>query len=175
MAESAVAGRSQGKQVVGALKVAQKINTGYPVLSQAMTLSEGSDGVGEAGTYTGQISIPAGAYILDVQVQALVLWTAAGTSASLIVGDGVDPDGWYTATDLKATDLLADESNTFEHPGGKAGAFIASEARIFYYPAASTLDAVVTTVGTAGLLGRTRIVVFYTVPVAVEATYLATA
>lgn len=173
MAEAAVAGRGQGKQVVGALGVEKKLNSGYPVLSQSATISEGSDGTGAAGVYTATLSLPAGAQILDVQVLGLAVWTA-GTTASLIVGDAVDDNGWYLATDLKATDLLADEALTFEHPGGLAGAFIGSEKRIFYNAGAVDVIAEVTTVGTVATVGRTRIVVFYSIPADIEATYVAT-
>ena len=92
----------------------------------------------------------------------------------MIVGDGDDDNGWYTSTNLKATDLLADEALTFEHPGGKAGVFLASEARIFYNAGAVDVIAKVTTVGTAATVGRTRLAVFYSIPADVEATYVAT-
>lgn len=114
------------------------------------------------GTYTGTIALPAGARILDMGVDGQALWTA-GTSASLIVGDDVDPDGFFVATDLKATDLLAGEINNLEHPGGKAGAYIAAEQRNLYSAEARNVVAVITKVGT-GTAGRTRVYVTYAVP-----------
>lgn len=120
-----------------------------------------------AGTYTGTIVVPAGSYVLDVAVHGIVLW-AAGTSASMIVGD-TDDDGFFTATNLKATDLLAGEVNNFEHPGGKAGVYIASEQRVLYNAAARTINGIVTSVG-AGTAGRTHLVVTYVTPTVVAAT-----
>lgn len=118
-----------------------------------------------AATHTGTIPLPAGAVILDVQVHGLVVWTA-GTSASLIVGDDVDPDGFFAATDLKATDLLQFEANTIEHPGGKAGAYIVSEQRKLYQATARNVIGVVTQVG-ASNTGTTLLVVVYAVPTAI--------
>jgi hypothetical protein len=114
-----------------------------------------------AGTYTGTIELPANSRIIDIGVDGQVLWAAA-TSASMIVGDGVDPDGFFAATDLKATDLLAGEINNIEHPGGKAGAYIALEQRKLFQAAARDVIGVVTSVG-AGTAGRTRLYVVYAV------------
>jgi hypothetical protein len=120
------------------------------------------------GTYTGTIALPAGARIVDIGVDGQVLWNAS-TSASLIVGDGADPDGFFTATDLNATDLLAGEINNLEHPGGKAGVYIASEQRNLFSASARSVIGVITQVGT-GTAGRTRMYVVYAVPTAVNAT-----
>lgn len=120
-----------------------------------------------AGTYTGTIVVPAGSYTLDVAVHGIALWDAA-SSASMIVGD-TDDDGFFTATNLKATDLLAGEVNNFEHPGGKAGVYIASEQRVLYNAAARTINGIVTSVG-SGSAGRTHLVVTYVTPTAVAAT-----
>lgn len=138
------------------------------------TESEGS----AAGVYTGTIQLPAGATIMDIVVQNDALWTA-DTSASLIVGDTVDPDGWYTAVDLKATDLLADESLSFGVAGGVQGAFIMGTLthvtdRRKATAALSQVIAEVTTVGTVGTAGITRVIVYYSVGTAVESTFVAT-
>lgn len=132
------------------------------VLQQAALISGNG-----AGTYTAIIALPAGSNILDVAVHGLVLSDAV-TSSSLIVGDGADDNGFYVATDLKATDLLAGEVNNFEHPGGKAGAYIAAEQRVLYQATARNIVAVMTQVG-AGTAGRTLIVVTYATPTLVAA------
>lgn len=138
-----------------ALKVGAK---GAVVLHQELLFTQtAGDGI-----YTGTMSLPANSRITDIGCDAQVLWNA-GTSASLIVGDGVDPDGFFTATDLNATDLLAGEINSLEHPGGKAGAYIVSEQRKLFQAAARDIIAVVTQVG-AGANGRLRVYVAY-VPV----------
>jgi hypothetical protein len=136
--------------------------TAYPVVMESVLFTENG-----AGTYTGTIALPAGSRIIDIGVDGQVLWAAA-TSASMIVGDGADPDGFFTATDLKATDLLAGEINNIEHPGGKAGAYIASEQRVLYSAAARSVIGVVTSVG-AGTAGRTRLYVVYSVATAANA------
>jgi hypothetical protein len=120
------------------------------------------------GTYTGTLALPAGARIVDLGVDGQVLWNA-GTSANIIVGDDVDPDGFFTETDLNATDLLAGEINNLEHPGGKAGAYITGEQRNLYQATARNVIGVVAQVGT-GTNGRTRLYVVYAVPTATAAT-----
>jgi hypothetical protein len=117
-----------------------------------------------AGTYTGSVVLPAGATLLDIIVNGVALWDTT-TSATLIAGDATDPDGYYTAVNLKATDLLAGESISFALAGGKAGAYIAnSQVSPRYAAAARTISVVVTTVGAAGSAGRTRALIVYSVP-----------
>lgn len=136
---------------------------GYVTVTEVRTFTETG-----AGTYTGTISLPAGSYIQDVAVHGIALWDA-GTSASLVVGDGGSANGFFTSTNLKATDLLAGEVNNIEHPGGKAGTYIASEQRVLYSATARDVIGVVTSSG-AGTAGRTHLVVTYSVPTAVAAT-----
>ena len=121
-----------------------------------------------AGTYTGTIALPAKSRIIDVGVDGIAVWDS-GNSASIIVGDGSDPDGFFTETNLKATDLLEGEINNIEHPGEKAGAYIASEQRVLYSTAARNIIGVATSVG-AGTAGRTRLYVVYATPTAGAAT-----
>jgi hypothetical protein len=123
-----------------------------------------------AGTYTGTVSLPAGSVVHDIIVNAVALWTAT-TSASLEVGDATDPDGFFTAVDLKATDLLAGESISFALAGGVAGAYIASsQVSPRYAAAARDIVATVVTVGAAGDAGRTNIQVCYSTAAGVAAT-----
>ncbi len=120
-----------------------------------------------AGTYTAAIPIPAGASILDILVNGVVLWAAA-TSATLTVGDAGTSDGYYTGVNLKATDLLAGESLSFAQAGGKAGAYIAnSQVSPRYSATARVVSGVVTSVG-AGAAGVTRMTVIYHLPVAAD-------
>ena len=113
----------------------------------------------------GQIKVPANSYILDVQVHGVSLWVS-GAGASLIVGDGDDDNGFHTATNLKATDLLAGEANTMEHPGGLAGAYTDAQQRKFYSASARTVIAKLTlaTNATAASAGETRVLVMYCCP-----------
>lgn len=134
-----------------------------------------------AGTYTFDVVIPAYAVILDIVVYAEALWTAA-TSASMevgtyayssgTVGSAVDADGFFTAVDLKATDLLADESVNFDRAGGVEGAFLAGTAT-HWTDRLSASDRVVrfsaVSVG-AGTAGRTVCAVIFAKPVLTEVT-----
>jgi len=117
-----------------------------------------------AGTYTGEITIPAYAVLIDVITYAEALWTAA-TSASLLVGDDDDADGFQAAIDLKATDLLAGESLAFGAGGAAAdlGAYLDGTAtHVTNRVSASerTITATVTSVG-AGTAGRTVVVAIW--------------
>ena len=136
-----------------------------PLFMQEVTFTETSG----AGVWTGTMVLPANSRIIDIGCDGIALWTSQ-TSASLIVGDGDDPDGFFAATDLKATDLLAGEINNIEHPGGLAGAYLTAEARSLYRAAARSVIAEITKVGTTGTAGRTRVYVVYSVVQAVAAT-----
>lgn len=138
--------------------------TGSLVEAHEVTFTEDGEGV-----YTGSVSVPAGATIIDIIVNAVALW-AAGTSAAMIVGDGTDPNGYYDAINLKATDLLAGESISFALAGGKAGAYIAnSQVSPRYSSSARTITGEVTSTG-AGTTGRTRMIVIFALPTATAAT-----
>lgn len=127
-----------------------------------------------AGVYTGSATIPAGAIIQDVIVHAIALWDAA-TSATMIVGDVADPNGFFAAVNLKATDLLAGESVSFSEAGGKGGADVAAtHINRRYLATERTVSIEVTSVG-AGTAGRTLMTVIYTVPTPTDATFVAAA
>ncbi len=132
--------------------------TGSLVEAHEVTFTEDGEGV-----YTGSVSVPAGATLIDIIVNGVALW-AAGTSAAMIVGDGTDPNGYYDAINLKATDLLAGESISFALAGGKAGAYIAnSQVSPRYSSSARTITGQVTSTG-AGTTGRTRMIVVFALP-----------
>lgn len=159
-----------GLKLVDAVLSGTASVSGTPPLAQAEQVDFTEEG---AGTYTGTISLPAGAIIHDIIVVAVALWDAA-SSASLEVGDSADPDGFFTAVDLKATDLLADESVALhEKDGGVGGAYVAATHITDRYSAtARDIVATVTSVG-AGTAGRTRVIVTYSVPASTAATFVA--
>jgi len=116
------------------------------------------------GVYTASVTVPPMSWLLDIRLYGQVLWTSA-TSASIIVGDGVDDNGWYVASDTKATDLLAGEVITFESAGGRHGAYLTTaELRSTMWSALQrVITAKITTVTTAAsVAGRTRMLVIYT-------------
>ena len=119
-----------------------------------------------AGVYSASVSCPAGATILDIIVDGVALWTAT-TSATMIVGDDADDDGFFTGINLKATDLLAGESLSTALAGGKGGVYLsgaASQLVARYSASARSITGKITTVGAAGSAGRTRMTVVYCLP-----------
>lgn len=131
------------------------VNGQAKVKSQEVTFTE----VGGALTYTGSVTIPAGATILDIIVNGVALWDNAG-AVTMKVGDVADDDGYYTGVNLKATDLLAGESLSFALAGGKAGAYIAnSQVSPRYSASERVISGIITTASTGGSAGRTRMTV----------------
>lgn len=119
-----------------------------------------------AGTYTADFILPAGATLVDIIVEAEALWTAA-TSAVIDIGDSADPDGYFSAVNLKATDLLAGESvslGSTQVNGGDGAAYVivgtSTHLSRRYSASERTITATVTSVG-AGTAGRTRVTVLY--------------
>lgn len=136
-------------------------STAYLVVSEEVTFTETTG----AGVWTGAVSVPAGATLMDIIINGVALWDSQ-TSATMKVGD-TDDDGYYIDIDLKATDLLAGESLSFAMAGGKAGAYIAnSQVSPRYSATARTINGIITKVGSTGTAGRTRMTVVYAVSLA---------
>jgi hypothetical protein len=130
------------------------------VVAEQITFTETSG----AGTYTGSLSLVAGASVLDIIIDGVALWNASST-VSMDVGDTGDADGFFSAINLKATDLLAGESLSFSLAGGKAGAYLAnSQCSPRYSASARTITGTITAAGTGGTTGRTRMTVIYALP-----------
>lgn len=147
-----------------AVQISPKLTTPLgPVHGVEVTFTE-TDG---AGVYTGAVTVPAGASILDILIAGVAVWDNAG-AVTMKVGD-TDDDGYYTAINLKATDLLAGESLSFALAGGKAGAYIAnSQVSPRYAVAARTINGIITSASTGGSTGRTRMTVLYHLPVSAD-------
>ena len=129
-----------------------------------MIMTWNDDSGGAAGVYTVSCVIPAGSYLQDVQVHTDTLWDS-GTSATLIVGDADDDNGFYTGVNAKATDLVANEVLSFYHLGGKEGAYVTDNNGVMtqYSSSARTVSAQMTTVGVT-TAGVTRIIVIWAKP-----------
>lgn len=124
-------------------------------------------------TYSVTIPVPAGALIQSIRVVPQALWTAA-TSAELIVGDTADPDGYFTTTNLKATDLVVGEVLDTVNSGlwgGVEGAYLVAATGQRgpttdnfgpYYVAGSNIVFAAAKVG-AGTAGRTLCSVTYSI------------
>ena len=169
----ALYGRSADEnEVASAYVIAQgapsviSVSTGSLIQTAERTFTE-TDG---AGTYTGSVTIPAGATIHDIVVNGVALWDNAG-AVTLKVGDAADDDGYYTAVNLKATDLLAGESISFDLAGGKAGAYIAnSQVSPRYSATQRVISGIITSASTGGSAGRTRMTVIWSAPAAASIT-----
>lgn len=136
-----------------------------------------------AGTWTGTVKIPAGAFLIDCLVYASAVWTAT-TSATLQVGSsagtGFDLDGFYAAVDLKATDLTAGQSLALGREGGKSGATFtegsSSHLLNAWCPDERTMKATVVTVGAPVTTkpGDTTVQFLYTYASPSKAAWVAT-
>jgi len=120
---------------------------------------------GSGTSYTATVEIPAGSIVHDIGFTTTVLWD--GTSASLAIGDDEAADAWFTATNLKATDLVVGEVLSAADDGtwgGKNGVHLTAAGRRgrvtagvdsgWYYGAASEVIFVVTPGAADGSAGR---------------------
>lgn len=118
-----------------------------------------------ATSYTGTIPILANTLVLDIKVRNLVLWD--GTSATGIVGDVADDNGFFTGINLKATDLPVGEVLSVMHStlwGGKEGVYLVAADGLrnkLYYTAADAISMIVTPGAADGTAGRTLFAVEY--------------
>jgi hypothetical protein len=125
-------------------------------------------------THTGTVVIPAGATLLDIIVVPQVLWT--GGTAAFTCGDAAAATGWFTSTNLKATDLVLGErlqASNASYWGGVNGAYLVSATGRFgqqsttmiggYCPTAYSVIGVVTVGTPATTAGRTRMTVLYSI------------
>jgi hypothetical protein len=128
------------------------------------------------GAYSISVTLPAGSILVDMIITAEAAWTAA-TSATLIVGDTADDDGFFTAVNAKTTPAVGTSLRPDTLPGGTGdGAYLGDTNGEFvgpitsnfgrYYKAGSVITAKITKSG-AGTAGRTQFTVLYTTPTAV--------
>jgi hypothetical protein len=145
------------------------------LMHQELTLTEDTANSG-AGAYSATVTIPGGCYIVDVIVHAVAVWNSS-SAVTLIVGDAVDDDCYFTGVDLKATDIIAAEGLSLSGgtglAGGKVGADIAnSQWNRRYLATARVIKAKATAAGASGTTGVTRVLVIYTDPtIATAATF----
>lgn len=119
-----------------------------------------------AGTYEWAVALEAGTIIHNIGLIAEAVWDAA-TSASMEVGIvGDDEDTFFTAVDLKATDLTLGQSVDFAKTGGVEGASASGTATHWddrYSGSTRTVSFTAVSVG-AGTAGRTIAYIEYSVP-----------
>lgn len=128
-------------------------------------------------THTATFTIPAGATLLDIIVVPEVLWT--GGTAAFTCGDANSATGWFTTTNLKATDLVLGErlqASNANNWGGVNGAYLTTAGRFGqqstnmiggYCPTAYSVIGVVTVGTPATTAGRLRMTVLWMVGQAV--------
>lgn len=124
-------------------------------------------------THTGTVVIPAGATLVDILVVPEVLWT--GGTAAFTCGDANSANGWFTTTNLKATDLILGErlqASNANNWGGVNGAYLTAAGRFGqqstnmiggYCPTAYSVIGVVAVGTPATTLGRLRMTVIWMV------------
>jgi len=128
-----------------------------------------------ATSYTATVEIAAGTLVHDIGFTTTVLWN--GTSASLDIGDDDDPNGWFAAVNVKATDLVVGEVLSAADDGtwgGKNGVYLTAAGRRgritagvdsgWYYGAASEVIFLVTPGAADGTAGRSFGWVKYSIP-----------
>jgi len=123
--------------------------------------------------HTGTVVLPPNSWLHAIQVLSSVLWGAA--AASMNVGDSASATGYFSGVNLKATDLLVGEvldTEASELWGAKQGAYLVAAtgqrgpvATNFgrWYPAGSNIVGVVTVTTPSVAVGRTFMVVTYSV------------
>lgn len=120
-------------------------------------------------THTATFVIPAGSTLLDIVVIPQVLWT--GGTAAFTCGDANSANGWFTTTNLKATDLILGErlqASNANNWGGVNGTYLTTAGRFGqqsttliggYCPTVYSVIGVVTVTTPATTVGRTRMYV----------------
>lgn len=133
-------------------------------------------------THTGTVRLPARSTLLDIYLVPQVLWTA--TTATIVIGDANSANGWFTSTNLVATDLVLGErlqasqavATDGSYGGTFEGSYVTTAGRFGqaatnmiggYCPTAYSVIGVVTVTGPTAV-GTTRMTVIYSRGAAVQ-------
>ena len=148
------------------------------VVAKTITFTEDASST----THTGTVEIPAGSTLMNIQFVSTVLWANSGGTVLLTIGDDDDPNGWFEAINLKASELLVGEVLDITQSanwGGKDGDYLTAAGRkgqavaaySGVYAASATEVIGVVTVGTpATTAGRTFMTVTYATGTVTAAT-----
>lgn len=123
-----------------------------------------------AGTYTGSLTVPAGAILVEVGVHGIALWNN-DAGVNMNVGDAAVTNGMLIVTSLKVGgDLLAGEtlaiSGGASTDGGETGGDVTGNMWTRRYLATErVISGVITAAGANGSTGRTLMYVVYLDPV----------
>lgn len=174
---SGTAATLAGSETLSGKTLTAPAGTGF-LISKTILFTENATSV----THTGTIALPANSVLHDIIVTSTALWT--DSTASLVVGDADSANGWFTATDLAATDLLVGESLRASDAttgwGGKNGTYLVAATGVFgqtgvtktasFTTAGFSVIGVVSVTTPSGTAGRTYMTVLYSVPVVTAAT-----
>jgi hypothetical protein len=140
------------------------VNAAGPVSVQAQSARLVENG---AGTYQADFSIPAGATIIDIIVEAVAVWAAA-TSALLDIGDSGAAQGWLAALNVKTTPAagnsfsIASTQTRYGAGGSYVTAATSTSITRGWSASPRTITAKIVSTG-AGATGNTRVTVVYAV------------
>jgi hypothetical protein len=116
-----------------------------------------------AGTYTASVTVPAGAYLVDIIIHGVALWDNAG-AVDMDVGISGTGTAYFDITSLKTGgDLVAGESISFSETGGENGTLQATNYTRYSATSRAILG-VITSASTGGSTGRTRMLVVWALP-----------
>lgn len=142
---------------VGQSNVAPNIETAGLASNMATMYFTETSG---AGTFTASVTLPERALVEDVIIINDAVWNSQ-TSATLIVGDSDDADGFFTAINAKTTPAAtAAGAPVSQSYLGGAGAYAGGKK---YYAGGDTITGVITKVGSTGTAGRTRVIVKFSI------------
>lgn len=132
-------------------------------------------------SHVGSVILPPTATLARIVVLNQALWTATG-AVTMKVGDTAVDNGYFTGINLKATDLLLGEvlaTDSSTNWGGKEGAYLVAATGVrgpvatnfgAQYVAGSTITGTITVASPATAVGRTYMIVKYSVPTITAAT-----
>jgi len=160
-------GSTAGQTIVSPV-VTGNAGTGLVIVKQALFTENATSTI-----HTATFVVPAGATLLDIIVVPIALWTATGT-VNLTIGDANSANGWFTSTNLKATDLILGErlqasqavATDGSYGGTKEGSYLTTAGRFGqqtgnmiggYCATAYSVIAVVTVGTPATAVGRTLV------------------
>ncbi len=134
------------------------LRTDGPVFSRAMDFTETAG----AGVYTATLVLPSSSVLVNMFVVNRALWTAGGSTATLNVRDTATANAYINGVTVHNSNFLTlNALDSWPHIG--TGALNNVYPQV-YYPSGTTITATITTTGAGGTIGRTTIIVLYTVP-----------
>ncbi len=147
------------------LEVGGVASGGGLVVSYEMDFTETAG----AGTYTATLVLPASTMVQNLWVINRVQWTAGGSTATLNIRNTATASAYMSACTLHNTSSISlNVLDTWTHISSSPG--LSTNFPAVSYPSGTTITATVTTTGAGGTVGRTSVILLYTVPTISAAT-----